>query len=368
VAGTAPADAVQSPFSDLLADESQLSQLREKLKALLPAGQFAELETLLEGGSDLPQLAEFAADLQQELDPEDAQALFALLGEIAPQRSADPLSFAQAAVTGLRPPGRSGGALPVGEDVAALVPQPAAGRTAPLAIDQTLAVAAQGITPAADYPQLAGQLDALQQQAGAQPATVVGTTVAGLLAPDAASSTVPMGQLGPLTQPVADVSAAVRSGSLSPAPLTLPITDPGWDKAVGERLLWMVGRSVQGASLRISPAHLGPIDIQLSIQQDQASVSFQAQHALTKEALEAAIPRLREMFNDSNLQLANVDVGQRGGGGQHALAGQHAGGGQTGDGGSSNTRSQSGTADGLPAEPDQLGYYTHSDSLLDDYA
>jgi len=39
-----------------------------------------------------------------------------------------------------------------------------------------------------------------------------------------------------------------------------------------------------------------------------------------KEALEAAIPRLREMFSDSNLQLVNVDVGQREAGGQRTLA------------------------------------------------
>jgi len=44
-----------------------------------------------------------------------------------------------------------------------------------------------------------------------------------------------------------------------------------------------------------------------------------AQHGVVKEALEMAIPRLREMFGESNLQLVNVDVGQRNAGDQHSL-------------------------------------------------
>jgi hypothetical protein len=91
---------------------------------------------------------------------------------------------------------------------------------------------------------------------------------------------------------------------------TLP-GERGWDQAMGERMLWMVGRDVQSASVRINPPHLGPVDIRISIQNDQATVHFSAQHGVVREALEAAIPRLREMMAENNLQLVNVDVGQR---------------------------------------------------------
>jgi flagellar hook-length control protein FliK len=68
---------------------------------------------------------------------------------------------------------------------------------------------------------------------------------------------------------------------------------------------------VQGAEVRITPPQLGPIDIRISIQNDQANVTFAAQHGVVREALEASIPRLREMMSENNLQLVNVDVNQR---------------------------------------------------------
>jgi flagellar hook-length control protein FliK len=60
--------------------------------------------------------------------------------------------------------------------------------------------------------------------------------------------------------------------------------------------------------------NLGPIEIRVTLQNDQASVSFNAQHPFTREALEAAVPRLREMLGESNLDLVSVDVKDQGSG------------------------------------------------------
>ena len=128
--------------------------------------------------------------------------------------------------------------------------------------------------------------------------------------------------------------------------------------------MWMVGRSAQSASLRLSPAELGPIEIRLSLQQEQASVAFTAQHALTREALEAAIPRLREMFNESNLQLVNVDVSQRDGSGQRGLTDPHAH--QEGEG--SDQAGNDATPDGVDPDTGQQLVERHGIGLLDDYA
>jgi flagellar hook-length control protein FliK len=89
---------------------------------------------------------------------------------------------------------------------------------------------------------------------------------------------------------------------------------------VGDKIQWMVSRQVQSAEIKLTPPDLGPMEIKLSIKNDQTSVQFVASHAATREALEAAIPRLREMFGEIQLNLANVDVSQ-----------QQANGSQTGD-------------------------------------
>jgi flagellar hook-length control protein FliK len=73
----------------------------------------------------------------------------------------------------------------------------------------------------------------------------------------------------------------------------------------------MVGQNIQQAEIKLNPPHLGPLEIKVSLQNDQTSVTFVATQAPTRDALEASIPRLREMFGEINLNLANVDVGQQ---------------------------------------------------------
>jgi len=112
-------------------------------------------------------------------------------------------------------------------------------------------------------------------------------------------------------------------------PVHVPVGQPGWDNSLGERLQWMVSKHVQQAEIKLTPPDLGPLEIKISLHNDQTSVSFVATHAATRDALEAAIPRLREMFNEANLNLGQVDVGQRqaGGaaGGDARGSGSHAG-------------------------------------------
>lgn len=93
-------------------------------------------------------------------------------------------------------------------------------------------------------------------------------------------------------------------------PIPLPITHPDWDQALGQRVMWLVKQDVQGAELRINPPQLGPVEMRIVMNNDQATVSFTSQHAAVREALEAAVPRLRDMFSDNGLNLGNVNVSQ----------------------------------------------------------
>ncbi len=115
--------------------------------------------------------------------------------------------------------------------------------------------------------------------------------------------------LGGLGSQSASSSLGIRSAiSL---PVQIPVGQTGWDSAVGDKIQWMMSRQVQSAEIKLTPPDLGPMEIKLSIQNDQTSVHFVASHAATREALEAAIPRLREMFGEIQLNLANVDVSQQ---------------------------------------------------------
>jgi flagellar hook-length control protein FliK len=88
-----------------------------------------------------------------------------------------------------------------------------------------------------------------------------------------------------------------------------PNADPDlFSKGLSNRLMMMSQDGVQSARLKLHPEYLGPLDVRIRIEDDGAHVWFGAQHGQTREALEAAIPRLRELFADQGLQLVRADV------------------------------------------------------------
>jgi hypothetical protein len=95
----------------------------------------------------------------------------------------------------------------------------------------------------------------------------------------------------------------------------------GWNEALGERVTWMAGNKIQNAELRLNPAELGPLRVQISMDDGNATVTFTAQHPLTRDAIEQALPRLREMLADQGLSLQNASVNDHGPRHQQAGAG-----------------------------------------------
>jgi flagellar hook-length control protein FliK len=94
-------------------------------------------------------------------------------------------------------------------------------------------------------------------------------------------------------------------------PLEMPVGSTGWSEGVGERVRWMASQGVQRAEIHLHPKELGPMEIRLTMRDEVAQVSIHAAHATTREAVDASIPRLREMLSEANINLGSVDVGQR---------------------------------------------------------
>lgn len=97
----------------------------------------------------------------------------------------------------------------------------------------------------------------------------------------------------------------------------------GWSAGLGQRLLMMAESGVEVARLRLNPAHLGPLEIHVNVEDERAQVWFGASHGATRDALEAALPRLREMFAAQGLELTHADVNDHGGQREGARADQH---------------------------------------------
>lgn len=165
---------------------------------------------------------------------------------------------------------------------------------------------------------LAGRVTAVDAltNAGALVNTTQATPLRGLELPSAMTS----------------LPAAATDG---PDGLLIPqrIGDPQWGQALAQRVVWMVGQDKQVAEIRLNPANLGPLEVKLTLHHDQASVHMLASTGAVRDALEQALPRLRDLLGQQDIQLAHVDVGHRQPSGEGHAEGQAAGQGGTGPGG-----------------------------------
>ena len=101
--------------------------------------------------------------------------------------------------------------------------------------------------------------------------------------------------------------APVKLNSIDPA-IAPPVGSTGWSEEIGNRIAWMAGRSESRAELVLTPPQMGRIEVNLAIKGDQATASFVSANPVVREALEAALPRLREVLADAGIQLGQAQV------------------------------------------------------------
>ena len=100
--------------------------------------------------------------------------------------------------------------------------------------------------------------------------------------------------------------SAVMNNAQSP----LLLTREQAGEQVHERINMMMAKNLKYVDIRLDPPELGKIQIKLSINQDQASVQFTVNNPQTRDIVEQAMPRLREMLQQQGLQLAQSSVQQ----------------------------------------------------------
>lgn len=126
----------------------------------------------------------------------------------------------------------------------------------------------------------------------------------------AAAATAPAPVLATPSHQAPTLSAAAQAVPLTaPGSLDeLPISHREWPAALGHSMLWAVGEGIQKVELSVSPQDMGPINVHIRLENDKADIRFTAAHATTRDALEASIPRLRDMFSQQGLNLSQAQV------------------------------------------------------------
>ncbi|WOJ96635.1 flagellar hook-length control protein FliK [Congregibacter brevis] len=149
------------------------------------------------------------------------------------------------------------------------------------------------------------QLDGANELARTTASMPRGDAVAA--APAAASPVVGMAPSAAAASPSAAAAATMPEYSLARAP-----DDAEFPGELTARMKTLVRDGVREARLQLHPAELGRLQVTVTTEGDQTKVAFTAETSAARDAIEQSLPRLREMLEQSGLQLANADVGEQG--------------------------------------------------------
>lgn len=168
----------------------------------------------------------------------------------------------------------------------------------------------------------------LTPASGALPGNIVGVSPSPGIAPQAPD-------MRPLPAPtrlaettdtiLAPAQGAPQAAPAAPTPASaLPVPpsvgSPRFAEDFSRQIVWIAARQLQQAELRLDPPELGPVRVTLQLRDDQASAVFSALHPQTRDAIEAALPRLKEMMAEAGIQLGSATVSGEGFTGEREFA------------------------------------------------
>ncbi len=87
-----------------------------------------------------------------------------------------------------------------------------------------------------------------------------------------------------------------------------PVRSSGWNHDFGQKIVWLANNDKQSAQITLNPEQMGPIEVSLSVDKGNVSASFTSANAEVREAIETALPRLREMFASAGIELGQANV------------------------------------------------------------
>ena len=113
-------------------------------------------------------------------------------------------------------------------------------------------------------------------------------------------------KLSMLTQGITQQQAIQRPTLIPGQPVAMQ--QGGWSEAVVDRVMWLSSQNLKSAEIQLNPAELGRLEVRISMHQDQAQVSFASPNAGVRDALEAQMHRLREMFAQQGMGMLDANV------------------------------------------------------------
>ena len=108
------------------------------------------------------------------------------------------------------------------------------------------------------------------------------------------------------------ISTPSMPATIPTYPIAPSVGQSGWNEAINQRIVWMASQNIQTATLNINPEHLGPLQIQIQMDNNQqANVQFFSAQPEVRLALQNSIPMLSQMLEQTGIQLGQSDVSSK---------------------------------------------------------
>jgi len=228
-------------------------------------------------------------------NPSLADQLLGLLGMLGTPAAAPPPAPGNGADTPV--PAASASATP---PAAPVMPTLALAQPAPVS-DAPITTATPAIDTAHALPATGIATEFLVDRA-TRDSAAIGGDLATIPTRDPASVAVP----APLPASVDRLPSVPQPALMQPAN-----PEAGYGDDLGSSVMWMAEHRIGHASMQVSPDHLGPIEVRLQLDGARVHAEFYSAQPEVRHALEASLPRLRDLLGQQGLQLGHADVGQR---------------------------------------------------------
>jgi len=118
-------------------------------------------------------------------------------------------------------------------------------------------------------------------------------------------------QFQPAAAAPADRAGATTGASSPLLTLAPKVGDDAWSPALAQQMLRMSASGQHVARLNLNPSELGPLQVTLTMSDQQTQAMFTSAHESVRKALEAALPQLRTTLAAQGIQLGDASVGSQ---------------------------------------------------------
>jgi flagellar hook-length control protein FliK len=131
------------------------------------------------------------------------------------------------------------------------------------------------------------------------PAPNSDTASAALVTPSASGHVVVQAQTQTATAGTAGASTTNMQSSFGSS---------GWTQELGDKMVWMAGNRGHTSELILNPPSLGTVEVRLHVNGNDAGAQFFSANADVRSAIEAAMPKLKEMLAGAGIALGEAMV------------------------------------------------------------